>query len=561
MTVASVFPTPFTFLGGGGTILRSPGQTSEKSLPNIVSDFSHSDDFKVFRFKIRKGLRWSDGEAVTTEDVRFHFEDIYGDPKVQRPYPSQLFAQGNSQLGPAKLRVIDDLAFELTFSAPYGFFLTDLNSWIPNYPLLFNPAHYFKRFHAKYAKPDALAKELKDSNIDNWVQLLLTKDPQHWEFGASRALGLPVLLPWVLTEYSEQRTKFERNPYYWHVDAKGQQLPYIDIVLNNRAVDRDAQVNSTIAGQVDIAVETDAPLNKMAIYVQNADRAGYRVFTTGSFNWPLQLFLNHDFEYQDANSSWQKLVADPDHRFGRAIAAAINSQDINDAVFFGSFGPPFFNTKTHDPALANKLLDEIGMDKLDDEKFRLDLAGKRFALRISFSEASVEFSPVAELLKQQFKNVGIRVDIDPLGIAWDLFNQRKAANELMATLLWDDGPAWGLGISEDYTPGDTGKGGWSPLTWRYFTTNGKDGRKPPPYLQEFYDLHSSRKAFPPGSPEGKAVFAKLLNWLETSGVLFPCTGLKVVPNLVNKKLHNTQKQGAPFELDTYLSSEGLWLES
>ena len=38
LTVASVFPTPFTFLGGGGTILRSPGQTSEKSLPNIVSE-------------------------------------------------------------------------------------------------------------------------------------------------------------------------------------------------------------------------------------------------------------------------------------------------------------------------------------------------------------------------------------------------------------------------------------------------------------------------------------------------------------------------------------------
>ena len=547
--VAMVFPTPFTFLGGGGTILRSPGQTTEIALPNVVSAWSHTDDFKTYRFTIRKGLKWSDGEPVTTEDVRFHFEDIYADPDVQRPWPAQLFTRGNAQYGPAKLKVIDDLNFELAFSDTYGFLVADLNSWIPNYQLLFNPAHYFKRFHKKYAKPDDLAKELKAANIDNWVQLLLTKDPQHWEFGASRALGLPVLLPWVLTEYSEQRTKFERNPYFWHVDSKGQQLPYIDTVINNRSVDRDAQVNATIAGQVDLAVETDAPLNKMALYVQNADKGGYRVITTGSFNWPLQLFLNHDFQYEDANSPWQKLVADPDHRFAKAVGAAINSQDINDAVFFSSFGPPMFNTKVYDPALANKLLDQVGMDKLDDEKFRLDSAGKRFSLKISFSEASVEFAPVAELLKQQFQAVGIRVEIDPLGQDWGLFNQRKSANQLQATLLWDDGPAWGLGISEDYTPGDAGKGGWSPLTWQYFTSNGKVGRKPPAYLQAFYDLHSSRKLHPPASAEGKEVFAKLMDWFSTTGVLFPVCGLKVVPNVLKKSLRNTQKQGAPFELE------------
>ena len=58
---------------------------------------------------------------------------------------------------------------------------------------------------------DALAKELKDNNADNWVLLFKTKDVQHWEFGTARAVGLPVLLPWVMTDYSEQQTKFERN--------------------------------------------------------------------------------------------------------------------------------------------------------------------------------------------------------------------------------------------------------------------------------------------------------------------------------------------------------------
>lgn len=558
INVASIFPTGFTFLGGGGTILRSPGQTTGKSVPNVVSAFSHSDDYTNFKFTIRKGLKWSDGVPVTTEDVRFHFEDIYGDPEVQRPWPAQLYAQGRSEFGPATLKVIDDFSFELTFSKPYGFFIADLNSWIPNYELLFKPAHYLKQFHKKYAKPDELAAELKKNNAESWIQLLNTKEPQHWGFGEARALGFPVLLPWVLTEYTEERTVFERNPYYWHVDAKGQQLPYIDKILNNKSVDRDAQVNATLAGQVDLAVETDAPLNKMAVYQQNAEKAGYRIITTGSFNYPLQLFLNHDYQYEDPNSSWQKLVTDPKRSFGRAIGAAINAEDNNTAVFFGMFGEPFLNTKKHDPALAKQLLDEIGMDKLDGDKFRLDPDGKPFVFRISYPEASVEFNPIAELLKEQLEAVGIRVEIDPLGIDWGLYNQRKDANELMASILWNDGPAWGLGISEDYLPAH--KGAWSPMTWRYFTTNGKEGRKPPEYLQKFYDLHSGRKAFPPDSAEGKDMFAQMMKWFEENYVLFPCTGLKVVPNILNKRLLNTQKQDAPFELDSYLSSEGLWFE-
>lgn len=556
INVASIFPTGFTFLGGGGTILRSPGQTTGKSLPNVVSAFSHSDDYKTFQFTIRKGLKWSDGTPVTTEDVRFPFEDMYGDPEAERPWPPQLYAQGKSELGPATLKVIDDFSFELTFSTSYGFFIADLNSWIPNYELIFKPAHYLKQFHQKYANADELAALMEENSATGWQQLLQIKDVPHWNHGEARALGMPVLLPWVLTEYSEERTVFERNPYYWHVDGSGQQLPYIDKIFNNRSVDRDAQVNATVAGQVDLAVETDAPLNKMAVYQQNAEQAGYRIITTGSFNYPLQLFLNHDYQYEDANSSWQKLVSDPNHNFGRAIGAAINAVDNNNAVFFGMFGEPFLNTTKHDPALAKQLLDEAGMSELDGDNFRLDPDGNPFVFRISFPEASVEFSPIAELLKEQLEAVGIRVEIDPLGIDWGLYNQRKAANEIMASLLWNDGTAWESGISEDYLPAH--KGAWSPMTWQYFTTNGKEGRQPPEYLQKFYDLHSGRKAFPPDSPEGKDMFAQMMTWFGENYVLFPCTGLKVVPNILNKRLQNTQNEGAPYELDSYLSSEGLW---
>src|SRR5436190_5670884 len=121
LKVAATFPSGLVYIGFGATILRSPSQTTQASLPNVVSEFTHSDDYTMFHFKIRDGLKWSDGEPVTTEDVRFAFEDMYSNPDVQKPFPTELYTQGNPQLDPAKLKVIDDLTFELTFSQPYGF--------------------------------------------------------------------------------------------------------------------------------------------------------------------------------------------------------------------------------------------------------------------------------------------------------------------------------------------------------------------------------------------------------------------------------------------------------
>ena len=117
--------------------------------------------------------------------------------------------------------------------------------------------------------------------------------------------------------------------------------------------------------------------------------------------------------------------------------------------------------------------------------------------------------PVAELLKQQLEKVGIRVDIE--AVTASLFDQRKTSNEIMASLLWNDGPAWASGISEDYLPND--KGPWSPATWQYFTSGGKKGRKPPANIEEFYKLHTERKKYPPESPEGQQAFQKLMQWI------------------------------------------------
>ncbi|MDI6838499.1 MAG: ABC transporter substrate-binding protein, partial [Rhizobiaceae bacterium] len=49
---------------------QKPGGPLEL-VPGYISSYSVSADSREFTFTLLKGLKWSDGEPVTTEDVRF----------------------------------------------------------------------------------------------------------------------------------------------------------------------------------------------------------------------------------------------------------------------------------------------------------------------------------------------------------------------------------------------------------------------------------------------------------------------------------------------------------
>ncbi len=552
--IAATWGTGFLNIAQSSTVLRSPSQSTKASRPNVVSNLEISDDFTTYTFTIRKGLKWSDGEPVTTEDVRFVFEDLYNDPDVQRGYPSELYTQGSSALGKAELTIVDEYTFQLKFSQPYGAFVAALNSWIPGYDILIKPAHYLKKFHAKYADSAGLEAALKEANETEWVKLLNNKDVSHWDMGEMRALGMPVLNAWVLVEATDTRRIFERNPYFWHVDSNGLQLPYIDRVVNNLAIDNNATLNAIMSGKVTLAGGNNVSLSQMPTLVQTAEQFNRKIFTTGSFNYPQMLFLNHDYEYDKEDSVWQTLMTDPESRFGKAIAAAMDPNEVNKAVFFGKFGEPFMNAIGPDPDLANQLLDELGFDERGSDGLRLGPDGEPFIFRITFATEAPETAPVAELLKEQIQKVGLHVELEVVDTP--LWDQRRSANEIMASIKWNDGPAWATGISEDYLPNH--KGPWSPMTWLYYTSEGKEGRKPPEYIQEFYDLHTARKAYPPESEEGQKIYNDMYQWMSDHYVMIPTVGLQVKPNVVDARLRNLPNEGAPFDLDVYINAEGYW---
>jgi len=533
------------FLALGTTILRAPDQSTKDPAPAIVSDYTVSDDYKTFTFTIRKGLKWSDGVPVTTEDVRFLFEDVYLNEEIMEVFPSILKAQGMPNEEPGKLEIIDDYTFRITFNKPYGWFINELASWIPDYTKLFQPAHYLKKFHAKYTPIEKIQPYLKKYGLNTWQELVALKEMNHWEIvNQPYALGVPTLTPWIPVEITTDHMFYERNPYYWKVDIAGNQLPYFDRIESHSVNELETLNMKIIAGELDI-VTSYAQLQNMPLYKANEERGNYRTVITGSINNPEMLFLNHDYEYDKEDSTWQKIISDPEKRrkFGRALALAIDSEDINNNLYFGMYDMPEITPAEFNPEEAKRLLDEIGMDKFDSEGFRLGPDGKRFEFIISVAAHMPDIIPMSELLKEYLENVGIRTTIDQMGIR--LWDERKSANQMMASVIWNDGPIWPSGISVDYLPNH--KGPWAPECWKYYSSQGKFGRKPPEYIQEFFDIHDARKRYPAQSKEGEELFQKLQNWFAENYVMIYPIGNVKVPTIVSKRIGNVVKDGYPFD--------------
>ena len=97
-------------------------------VPNIFESWEVSPDGTTFTFKMRKGMKWSDGQPVTTEDVRYFIEDVWFNTDLNASPMWQIRFDGADNSHPAKLEVVDDFTFKLTYAAAFGALIAHLNS-------------------------------------------------------------------------------------------------------------------------------------------------------------------------------------------------------------------------------------------------------------------------------------------------------------------------------------------------------------------------------------------------------------------------------------------------
>ena len=537
---ASANWNPDIFIMANENLLSAPGIGLEGLVPNILKSYTVEDDNKVFTFELRKGMKWSDGEPVTTEDVRFVWEDEYLNEKISPTFPNKFRSGGSPENDPMKFEIIDDYSWRLTSTVPYGGLLREISvkGW-QGYTDTVQPAHYLKNYHIDYTTLDALKGDLAELNLTEgeWWQVFTNKRCLNWDMTNPRCANYPTMNPWVPTDSgTPQLLTFERNPYYYKVDTEGQQLPYIDKLISQQVNDVEALTLKVLNGDIDYVRESTA-LVKLPLYKQNEDKAGFNVTLMDNHVDPTALFIN--YTYDDEN--FRTVVRDL--RFRQAVNYAINRQEIIDNVYFGLAQLPTLVDSEYSPEKAEALLDDMGLDKKDADGYRIGPDGKTFVILLEHGAWAPDIVPATELLAAHFKAVGLKLDVKQEDSS--LVGTKQAANEVQATVIWDVQPMWKDGTWTDYVPTNQ----WGPLWATWYNSGGTDGEEPPDDIKQLYKDNEGRVAAVPNSPEDTALANDIYRILHDDLWIFPLAEKVNYAMISSKKLGNVPISGQAIGAD------------
>ena len=377
--------------------------------PDILESYEVKEG-REFTLRLRAGHKWSDGHPFTTEDFRFFWEDVANNSDLSPSGPSvELMVDGQ----PPKVEIIDERTIRYSWAKPNPHFIESQARAAPLF--LFRPAHYLKTLHGKYTPEEEILKVHKGSR---WANVFRRQDAM---YGNSN-VDMPTLNPWVLTTLPPaQRFVFARNPYFHHIDQKGQQLPYINDVIMTVAAANLIPAKAGL-GEADLqprylSMRDYTFLRKSA----QTSKVEVRLWEAGSGS---QLAL-----YPNLNASeevWRKLNRDV--RFRRALSLGIDRDELNEVIYIG-LGKPSANTimqrselfkpeyaskwSTYDPELANKLLDEVGLKKRNAQGIRLLPDGESATIVIEHSGEGTEEADALSLIADQWKKIGIKMLIKP----------------------------------------------------------------------------------------------------------------------------------------------------
>lgn len=219
-----------------------------KVVPSVAESVEASADAKDFTFRLRKGMRWSDGQPFTADDIMFWYEDVFSNAELTPSKNPMYVVEGK----PVVVTKIDDQTVRFSFASPYGLFLQQMAYGQGHLPLIY-PKHYLRQFHSKYNAEGIKETLARSASVKDWVSLFNSKIAQSFQPVFWQNLDLPTLHPYVLKEpYADgPRVVAERNPYYWKVDTAGNQLPYIDRWIYAKADDVQLMLLRAQNGEID----------------------------------------------------------------------------------------------------------------------------------------------------------------------------------------------------------------------------------------------------------------------------------------------------------------------
>ncbi|HLO51686.1 MAG TPA: ABC transporter substrate-binding protein [Kamptonema sp.] len=385
----------FSYLYDG--LINENGMTS-KLEPGLAESWEISKDGKKIVFTLREGLKWSDGEPFTTDDIIFTYNDIYLNDKIPSSF-KDILRVGVSRQFP-KVKKLDSRRVEFSVPEPFAPFIR----FAGGLPIL--PAHI-------------LAASVRTMDTDGKPQFLST-----WgaNTDAKKIVGNG---QYRMVSYTpNQRVILEHNPYYWRKDTQGNSQPYIERIVWQIIENTDNQLLNFRSGDLDtLDVQPEAfPLLK-----REETRGKYTIYNGGPDSGTVFLAFN----LNKGRSAKDKPFVDPiksrwfnTKEFRQAIAYGINRDAMTNNIYRGLGAPlhssipvqsPFYlspkeGLKTYDynPKKAEDLLRSAGFKKNLGQLFDAD--GNRVRFTVLASAGKKVREQMASQIKQDLGKLGIEID-------------------------------------------------------------------------------------------------------------------------------------------------------
>jgi len=400
-------------------------------VPHVARSYEVSDDFRTFTFKLRKGMKWSDGHPFTADDILYWWEHEAQNELISGAIPRLMVVSGQ----PGDIEKIDDHTVRITFPQPNGLFLPKLATYDGAF-VISRPAHYLRPYHPEIGDKAIIDEMMVAGNLASPLAV----------YGKVRGLDNPRhprLWPWVYRTYRENPPySFVRNPYYWMVDTKGNQLPYVDRV-HMEVKSGDMIGVSASNGQITMQAR-HLRYDQYTLLMSERERSAYGVlhwYGGDRSNFIISPNVNRKVDPNRPETAKQHELLN-DKRFRQALSLAINRADIIEAEYNGQtvpaqcapgpasyfHDPKMYHSFTkYDPNEANRLLDEAGLTKRDYEGYRTFPDGSRMLFYLNMSQSGLTAIGPAQFVVDDWADVGVRVILRVRSRT--LFYTEKAARE------------------------------------------------------------------------------------------------------------------------------------
>jgi peptide/nickel transport system substrate-binding protein len=527
----------------------APDPNTIRLIANWVEKWDQNADATEYTFYMRKGIKWSDGTEVTTDDTSFWWNDMALNKDIAPAQTYSIRQRVGSDYKVGTLTVVDKYTFKVNYVQPYPLLPTLLaksNGIGVGQTAFLAPSKYLKQFHPKYATPDALAKAAADKKVSTWQDL--------WGNAGAVAEGpiafwflnpdLPVIQPWkIVNPTPADPVVMERNPYFWYVDTDGNQLPYIDRVehafINNPDV-----LNLRIAGgQIDMQYR-NVSLGSYTFLKENEAKGNYKVQKWRS--------ASTDSFFPNINTPDKvlgKLFDTADFR--HALSIAIDRKSINELVWNGLGKPrqasPIPGSPEYDPDLekvwteydvktANDLLDKLGLTKnADGTRKRPD--GQTLGVTIEHQNLPGSPDEDAVIRVQTYWNaIGVKTNVKSVQRA--LYQEHVNNGDIQigqwgfdrCSVVKADPGRWIATIPD---------GPWAPTYGNFYLQNTLKKDEPPQDhpIRKMWALWDQTQV-EPDEVKRNALFQQLLGIHKQAPYAIGVVGEKVQPVIVSNSFHN-----------------------